>query len=158
MKTKNQNHKKQKMENTDIKNTNKERGQMMILMVILIAATTLAAIAFSSFTVVAELRRVTDARLSTAALFAADTGIECILFREFRPDLYVDLYGGCPPCPDLCTSFSDYGNLPDGSKFKFRLVLKEEVSGRITSVWEAVGSDSLGRTIRSIQLTLQQQI
>ena len=143
------------MKNSNIKKTNKERGQMMILMVILIAATTLAAIAFSSFTVVTELRRVTDARLSTSALFAADTGIECILFKEFRPDLYGP---ECPPCPDPCTSFSNYSNLPDGSKFKFRLASRDEAHGRIISVWEAVGSDALGRTIRSIQLTLQQRI
>ena len=128
---------------------------MMILMVVLIAATTLAAIAFSSFTVVAELRRVTDARLSTAALFAADTGIECILFRELRPDLYGP---ECPPCLDPCTSFSNYGNLPDGSKFKFRLVSEERVGGRIISVWEAVGKDALGRTARSIQLTLREVV
>ncbi|MDD4818891.1 MAG: hypothetical protein PHH27_01785, partial [Candidatus Colwellbacteria bacterium] len=75
-------------------NRKKEGGQMMMLMVIIVASTALAAIAFSSFTVVSELRQVTDARLSGQALFAADTGIECILFKEFGNEPYYT--GSCP--------------------------------------------------------------
>ena len=125
---------------------------MMMLMVILIAGTTLAAVAFSSFTVVAELRRVTDARLSTAALFAADTGIECILFREFGHAPYGL---GCPPCVGDCTT-SEVRLFPDGPKFRFQFVRRYIVGGVEEVVWESIGRDHLGRTARSIQLTLRE--
>ena len=140
------------MKKANIKNTNKEGGQMMMLMVILIAGTTLAAVAFSSFTVVSELRRVTDARLSTAALFAADTGIECILFREFGHAPYGL---GCPVCIGDCVT-PEVRLFPDGPRFRFQFVSRNTDGGIETVVWEAVGRDHLGRTARSIQLTLQE--
>jgi len=142
------------MNKTNIKKTNKEGGQMMILMVILIAATTLAAIAFSSFTVVAELRRVTDTRLSTAALFAADTGIECILFKEFGNAPYGL---GCPPCEGDCVT-EEVRLFPDGPRFRFQFVSRNTDGGIETVVWESIGRDHLGRTSRSIQLTLREII
>ena len=140
------------MKSTDIKNTNKESGQMMMLMVILIAATTLAAVAFSSFTVVSELRRVTDARLSTAALFAADTGIECVLFKEFGHAPYGL---GCPPCVGDCVT-EEIRLFPDGPRFRFQFVRRDIIGGVETVVWESIGRDHLGRTARSIQLTLRE--
>ncbi len=143
------------MKKANIKNTNKEEGQMIILMVILIAGTTLAAVAFSSFTVVSELRRVTDARLSTEALFAADTGIECILFKEFG---HADYGLGCPPCvggvEDCVTE--EIRLFPDGPRFRFRFVRRDRIGEVERVVWESIGRDHLGRTSRSIQLTLRE--
>ena len=136
---------------------NKEGGQMMMLMVILIASATLATITFISFALIIELRRATDARLSTMALFAADTGIECILFREFGDPIFYN-ESGCPVYSPHYMNFSDYGTLSNGSKFKFRLVLKNIEDGHVISIWEAVGKDAWGITTRSIQLTLRQMI
>jgi len=131
----------------------------MMLMVILIAGTTLAAVAFSSFTVVAELRRVTDARLSTAALFAADTGIECILFREFGHDDYESVVrlenGGCPTYIEG-HSTDEIALFEGGPRFRFQLVSRNTDGEIETVVWEAIGRDHLGRTARSIQLTLRE--
>ncbi len=142
------------MKNSNIKNTNKEGGQMMMLMVILITATTLSAIIFSSFTVVSELRRVTDARNSTAALFAADTGIECILFREFG---YFPYGLGCPACIGDCVT-DEVELFPRGPRFRFRFISRTIVGSVETAVWESIGKDALGTTTRSIQLTLRQLI
>lgn len=127
---------------------------MMMLMVILIAATTLAAVAFVSFTIVSELRRATDARHSTAALFAADTGIECILFKEFG----YHPYGlGCPACVGDCTT-DEIELFPRGPRFRFRFISRTIVGSVETVVWESIGRDALGTTTRSIQLTLRQLI
>jgi len=123
-----------------------------MLMVILIAATTLAAVAFSSFTVVSELRRVTDARHSTAALFAADTGIECILFREFGNAPYGL---GCPACVGDCVT-NEVALFEGGPRFRFRFVRRIPVATGFETVWESIGKDALGRTTRSIELTLRQ--
>lgn len=136
---------------------NKEGGQMMMLMVMLIASATLATITFISFVLIVELRRVTDARLSTMALFAADSGIECILFREFGDPVFYN-GSGCPAYSPHYINFSDYGVLSNGSKFKFRLISEDIEDGHIISIWEAVGQDAWGVTTRSIQLTLRQMI
>ncbi|MFA5053136.1 MAG: hypothetical protein WC565_03695 [Parcubacteria group bacterium] len=142
------------------KENNGESGQMMLLMVIVIAAVALAAMAFSSFTVISELRQVTDARLSGAALFAADTGIECILFKEFGSAPYGE---GCPTLTgDACDS-GETGTceapetelFAGGPKFSFQLVSRrKDELGRDIVVWKAIGKDASGRAVRSLQITL----
>ena len=132
----------------------RESGQMMLLMVIVISATALAAMAFSSFTVVSELRQVTDARVSGAALFAADTGIECILFKEFGNAPYGP---GCPVCVGDCNT-EEAELFPGGPKFKFQFVSREIDGPRETVVWKAIGRDASGRAVRSLQITLRKLI
>jgi len=148
-------------------NVGGQSGQMMLLMVIVIAATALAAMAFSSFTVVSELRQVTDARVSGAALFAADTGIECILFCQFGNAAYGP---GCPSfttgasCPTSGTFPADGEMTPEvelftgGPKFRIQFVSRAVNGLRETVVWRAIGRDAAGRATRSLQITLTKLI
>lgn len=145
------------MKNIMIKNPQikKEKGQTMILMVVVIAATALAAIAFSSFTVISEIKQVTDARATSAALFAADTGIECILFREFGNAPYGE---GCPVCNGNCKPSGEAIISSTGARFTFEFVSRTVSGSNETMVWRAIGKDSSGRTVRSLQLTLRKLI
>jgi len=126
----------------------------MLLMVIVITATTLTAMAFASFTVISELRQVTDARLSGAALFAADTGIECVLFKEFGNAPYGS---GCPACEGDCES-EEVELYPGGPKFSFQFVSRTLNGANETIVWKAIGKDASGKTVRSLQITLRKLI
>ena len=128
---------------------NAQKGQMMILIVVIISAMVLGAVALNSFIMVSELRQVTDARLSGAAIFAADTGIECILFHEFGNDTYSSV--SCPTAPGSPGSSSDIQTLPNGATFSFVLVSKTAAA----SVWRATGTDGSGKSTRSLQITLQ---
>jgi hypothetical protein len=137
--------------NSNKKNRKGEGGQMMMLMVIIIASAALAAIAFSSFTVVSELKQVTDARLSGMALFAADTGIECILFKEFGNAPYG---AGCPPCVGNCST-PEVELYSNGPVFSFNFVSRTINGPQETVVWRAVGKDPSGRATRALQITLR---
>lgn len=135
---------------------NKNSGQTMMLMVILIAAASLSAIIFASFIVIAELRYVTDARLSGAALFAADTGIECVLFAEFGNAPYGL---GCPPIcnsPGCSTPEAVIGS--GGPRFRLQLVSSDISGGRRIIVWRAIGRDASGRAARSLEIVLRELI
>ncbi len=125
-----------------------QKGQMMILIVVIISAMALGAVALNNFIMVSELRQVTDARLSGAAIFAADSGIECILFHEFGNDIYASV--SCPNPPAGPGSYSDVQTLPNGSTFSYLLVSQTPLS----SVWRSVGVDGSGKSTRSLQITL----
>lgn len=53
----------------------------MILTVVLISGAILSATAISALLVLYQLRQVSDVKSSTQAIFAADAGIECVLFK-----------------------------------------------------------------------------
>jgi hypothetical protein len=136
----------------------REKGQTMLLMVIIISAAAIGAMTFASFTVISEMRQVTDARATSAALFAADAGIECILFHEFGKETYGL---GCPECPDnpdIGYVSPEVELFSGGPKFSFQLVSKTVDGSNETSVWRAIGKDSLGKTARSFRLTLRKLI
>ncbi len=135
---------------------NKNSGQMMMLMVILIGVVSLSAIIFASFVVVAGLRYVTDARLSGAALFAADTGIECVLFAEFGNAPYGL---GCPPiCPyhGCLTPEAEIG--PGGPKFQLQFISSTTQGNIKTIIWRSIGKDASERAVRSLEITLREVI
>jgi hypothetical protein len=136
----------------------KESGQTMLLMVIIIAAAAISAMTFSSFTVISEMRQVTDARATSSALFAADAGIECILFHEFGKVTYGL---GCPACPSnpaVGYVSPEVELFSGGPKFNIQLVSKTINGANETSVWVATGKDSLGKASRSFRLTLRKLI
>lgn len=129
-------------------------AQTMLLMIIIIAATILASVIFVSFALIITLRQAVDSRASTEALFAADTGIECVLFREFN----VDVYGpGCPPCVGDCDTDFVY-LFPNGPSFKFQIISRSRHNNVETVIWKATGRDSSRRAVRSLEITLRQLI
>ena len=58
-------------------------GQTMILTVILITTAILSATVISALLILFQLRQVSDIKASTQAIFAADSGIECVLYEKF---------------------------------------------------------------------------
>lgn len=132
----------------------------MILLVIIISAVALAAMALSSFLVVSQLKQVTDARFSGAALFAADEGIECVLMHEFNNASY-DLATDCPDYSetiDQCTgNWSDRKDIPGGGSFQFRCVEEKFPPDPLAGKYFiAVGTDKPmnERVTRALQIRL----
>jgi len=56
-------------------------GQAMILTVMLLSGAILSASALAALLVLFQLRQASDIKSSTQAIFAADSGIECILYE-----------------------------------------------------------------------------
>jgi len=61
---------------------NKQNGQTMILTVMLLTSAILSATAISALLVLFQLRQVSDIKASTQAIFAADAGVECVLYEK----------------------------------------------------------------------------
>ena len=61
-----------------------EVGQTMLLTVMLITSVILSSTAISALLVLFQLRQVSDVKASTQAIFAADSGLECILYEKVR--------------------------------------------------------------------------
>lgn len=133
----------------------KQSGQMMIFLVVIISAVILGAMTLSSFLVVTELKQVTDSRFSGAALFAADMGIECVLFHEFGNADYNSV--GCPGYSDIVGDWSSDGTeYISGSAvgiYKFRR--DSETAAQM--VWTSVGTDTSRRLTRALQITLNKR-
>ncbi len=62
----------------------KERGQVMLLTVMLLSSAILGATSVAGLLVLFQLRQASDIASSTKSIFAADAGIECAFFNEFR--------------------------------------------------------------------------
>lgn len=121
----------------------------MVMLAVTLGAIVMSGLALSSFLNVIDLRGVTDTRLSQAAIFSADTGIECALLIEFNN---VPTNNRCPagvPAIDIKTFDSDGRQI---GKFS----LDREVIGNITT-YTSVGSDPNGRAIRNLKITLTKQ-
>lgn len=74
-----------------------KKGQIMILSVLLLSAAILGATTVASMIVLFQLKRTSGAEHSARAIFAADAGVEEVLYRYFG--------GGCPP---LLTQDANY--------------------------------------------------
>ena len=60
----------------------KKEGQTMILTVMLLTSAILSATAISALLVLFQLRQASDIKASTQSIFAADAGIECVLYEK----------------------------------------------------------------------------
>lgn len=83
-----------------IKSRGKATGQAMILAVLALGGTVLAATTVAGFLMVYQIRQSTDLAHSAEAIFAADAGAECILYNHFATS---SLAGGisCPGAQTL---------------------------------------------------------
>jgi len=89
----------------------------MIMTVMLISSAILGATVLAALLVLSQLRQASDTKASTQAIFAADSGIECILYEK----LLSDSMGGVPP--------PDYGKC--GEKPAAQVDLDNEVFYRV---------------------------
>ncbi|MCR4261076.1 MAG: hypothetical protein NUV96_01985 [Candidatus Colwellbacteria bacterium] len=62
----------------------KEKGQLMLLSVLLITSAVLAATTVASLLILFQLRQAADAKSSAQAVFAADAGVERALYERYR--------------------------------------------------------------------------
>ncbi|MDD4930982.1 MAG: hypothetical protein PHG66_02380 [Candidatus Colwellbacteria bacterium] len=133
-----------------------QKGQMMIFLVVIISAVILGAMTLSSFLVVTELKQVTDSRFSGAALFAADTGIECVLFHEFGNSDYNSV--GCPGYNDITGDWSLEGieSISGSTVGMYKFRRDSETANQM--VWTSIGTDSARRLTRALQITLNKKI
>ena len=146
----------------------------MLLTVLVLSSVILMVAATAGLVMSFNLRQVTDARLSTKAIFAADTGIECVL------DNYFCTTGTCPNVSssgcanlgvsagggnwNLCRSFYSYSasknqqKLSDGSYYELQCQPQgTNLSPNTTSynsTWTSTGFSPDSRTSRSLQVTI----
>jgi hypothetical protein len=59
-----------------------QKGQTMLLTVMILSSAILSATALAGLLVRYQLRQSSDIKLSTQAIFAADSGIECYLYER----------------------------------------------------------------------------
>jgi len=59
-----------------------QSGQVMLLTAVLISGIVLSATSLAGLLTIYQLRQVTDVTNSTKAIFAADSGVECALYKH----------------------------------------------------------------------------
>ncbi len=92
----------------DSKWTKSKDGQVMLLTAVLISGIVLSATSLAGLLTVYQLRQVTDVTNSTKAIFAADSGIEWELYKNFK-----DSKASAPAC-----SGGNPGQLCNGATFQ----------------------------------------
>jgi len=106
-------------------------GQTMILTVLLLSGAILSATAISALLILFQLRQTSDIKTSMQAIFAADAGIECVLFEQ-----YEEVTGGGTADFTSCEATLDNGA-------RYRVV---DDGGTIKSIGQA------GRTARAFEI------
>ncbi len=119
----------------------KNNGQVMLLSVLILSSIIAVVTALASLLISFQLRQVTDARESAEAIFAADTGIECVLWKQFGSSNSVT-------CPSPNTDFV----MPGGESFRIKQITNDPATGNQT--WLSVGRSASGRTARALQISL----
>ena len=109
------------------------KGQAMLLTVMLLSSAILGATSLAALLVLFQLRQATDAKASTQAIFAADSGIECVLFEKIVGT------GDYTKCGEG----GDWIELGNGSSYTVIV----DASGSIKSIGRA------GRTTRALEIT-----
>jgi hypothetical protein len=117
----------------------------MLFMILVLGSIIMMTTSLAGLLMVFELRQVADAQATGAAIFAADTGIECVLFQEFGAD---KVLSGCPAKDkEKEMIFVD----SDGREFKqvFKFIQPEKNN---PNYWLAVGTDGKGRATRALEI------
>lgn len=63
---------------------NKEKGQVLLLTVVMLTGVILSTTSLVALLVLYQLRQTGDILASNQAIFAADAGIECALYKKFK--------------------------------------------------------------------------
>ena len=114
-----------------MKNMKKMKGQVMLLTTVMLSAAILSATSLAALLVLYQLRQTSDVAASTKAIFAADSGIECILFNQFRTTAVLD-----------CDIEGKEANFQNGAQFKIL---------NLGATSKSVGR--AGRSARSLEIT-----
>ena len=143
----------------------KQGGQTLLLTVLVIAGVILMVSTLSGLIMSYSLRQVTNAQASAQAIFAADAGIECILYYHFCNTTQPD--GSCVPvnCSSVpitgpwtlsCggSSPATYYNSNAFYSDKMQCIASDPTNGSQT--WVSIGQDVASTTARSLRITLSQ--
>lgn len=110
----------------------KQSGQTMLVTVMILSSAILGATVLASLLVLFQLRQASDAKSSTQAIFAADSGIECIIFERVGETFNYDNCGA-----------STQINLDNGASY-----VVEDLGG---DTFKAVGRS--GRAARAFEIS-----
>ncbi len=141
----------------------KDSGQTLLLTVLIIAGVIMMVASISGLIMSYAIRQVTNAQASTQAIFAADAGIECVLYYHFCNNSV-----GGSSCPAVDCSNPVISNPwnptcgPDspvynstGAPYSYTVQCANSSSNYQT--WVSVGQDSAKTTARSLQITITQK-
>ena len=72
----------------------RQRGQVLLLTVVMLTGVILATTSLVALLVLYQLRQTADIIASNQAIFAADAGMECALYKKFKEDKNNEAIGG----------------------------------------------------------------
>jgi hypothetical protein len=122
-------------------------GQSMLFMVMSLSSIIVMVASLSSLIMVFELRQATDSRATGEAIMAADTGVECSIYREFYGD---------PPA--ICgTGEAGRGTLAGGAAFEFNRKPEDTSGPQRIITWTSAGEDAKGRAVRALEIKFVEQ-
>ncbi|MDE2099203.1 MAG: hypothetical protein KGL39_18260 [Patescibacteria group bacterium] len=145
----------------------KQGGQTLLLTVLVIAGVILMVSTLAGLIMSYSLRQVTNAQASAQAIFAADAGIECILYYHFCNTLGTG--GSCASVDCSSQPMTNVWNLscggsnpptyfsPSDNKLysdKMQCIASDPAAGSQT--WVSIGQDAASTTARSLRITLSQ--
>ncbi|MDE2144948.1 MAG: hypothetical protein KGJ01_03215 [Patescibacteria group bacterium] len=142
----------------------KDSGQTLLLTVLIIAGVIMMVASISGLIMSYAIRQVTNAQASTQAIFAADAGIECVLYYHFCNNSV-----GGSSCPAVDCSNPVISNPwslncgPDSTRYRqstnapYLYTIQCANSSPNYQTWVSIGQDSAGTTARSLQITITQK-
>jgi hypothetical protein len=117
-------------------------GQSMLFMVMSLSSIIVMVASLSSLIMTFELRQTTDSRATGQAIMAADTGVECAIYKEFY---------------DITSEVCSDKMLVDGASFNYTRTGEDSVEGRKIITWVTAGEDAQGRAVRALQIKFVEQ-
>jgi len=130
----------------------------MLFMVMSLSSIIVMVASLSSLIMVFELRQATDSRATGEAIMAADTGIECAIYKEFygTPPAVCGTcspVNGCPECKECSGQLA--GENPPSFAYERKEPTIEGESNVIT--WTSAGEDAKGRAVRALEIKFIEQ-
>ena len=123
-------------------------GQSMLFMVMSMSSIIVMVASLSSLIMIFELRQATDSKATGEAIMAADTGIECAIYKEFY---------GAPPSILCGTGETGRGTLAGGATFEFNRKSEDTSGPQRIITWTSAGEDVKGRAVRALEIKFIEQ-
>jgi len=125
-------------------------GQSMVMMVVMLSTAAIGAATLATFLIVSGFRNISSASQSMNAIFAADSGIECVLFREFGYADYNTVVSSV--CPSYTNTPPYESQSKSGTSGSFKFKFNRDQSSAIIQDWSSFGEDINGRTKRVLNI------
>ncbi len=126
----------------------------MVMMVVMLSVAALGAASLGAFLVLSGFRNISSADQTMNSIMTADTGIECILFREFGHSNYSAVTGS-GYCPAYGGS-GDSSSITTPGNNSFYFALKDDQANYAD--WASTGSSEGGKTKRVLWIRFNKRI